>query len=211
MTVINLLDKSKLRALESRCNSKEMAEHVMSFLTLTTLQRLPAFANDHFLHNFQDHLGTFRVLLDECRQIPNIFLPYALTETKTETDSEYEYEMETETETETEELYECDTASVRVHVVLERPTDVAWKVSLSHWSWEVTEPLHDLGNHNMTACSEDVRRGVSRACRVPCMVEMPTTPTQWLNFIRLWVFGQPLKRPLKQTKLHDFFMATKAS
>ena len=76
MTVINLIDKSKLHALECRCNNlKDMAEHVMSFLTVTTLQHLPAFANDLFTNSFRDHLGKmhYRLVLDECRQIPHIF------------------------------------------------------------------------------------------------------------------------------------------
>ena len=196
MALINLVDKSKLRALEARCNSKELAEHVLSFLTITTMQQLPDFANSHFLRT--TFLRTFHwVFLDECRHIPNAFLSFDLDEWETgETES-----MENEAI--------GDTTSIRVQVVLEGLT-VAWKVSPSGWNWECTEPLYDPMNRNMTECLEDTRIEVSRARRVPCMVEMPTKPAQWRNFIRLWVFGPPQTRPPKQTKLQDY-MATSRS
>ena len=211
MALINLVDKSKLRALEARCNSKELAEHVCSFLTLTTMQRLPGFANGHFLHTFEycEHLpwDRFTVLLDECRPIPNAFLSFDLDEWETESMES----MDSSESTESEAI--GDTTNIRVQVVLERPWHpselvVAWKVSPSGWNCECTEPLYDPMNRNMTKCLEDTRIEVSRARRVPCMVEMPTTPAQWLNFIRLWVFGPPQTRPLKQTELQDYFMAT---
>ena len=207
MALINLVDKSKLRALEARCNSKELAEHVLSFLTITTMQQLPDFANSHFLRTFEyyEHLSWdgFIVLLDECRHIPNAILSFDLDEW--ETDS-----MESMESSESMERTESDTTSIRVQVVLEGLT-VAWKVSLSGWNWECTEPLYDTLNENMTTCLEDTRIEVSRARRVPCMVEMPTTPAQWRNFIRLWVFGPPQTRPPKQTKLQNYFMATSRS
>ena len=124
MTVINLIDKSKLRALERRCNSKEIAEHVMSFLTVTTLQHLPAFANDLFTHSFQDHLGykRFRVALGECQQIPPIFILQSdekeiETETKTECESDTTNDSECESDT-TNDYDAIEARSVRVKVVL---------------------------------------------------------------------------------------------
>jgi len=87
MALITLVDKSKLRALEDRCNSKELAEHVLSVLTITTMQQLPDFANSHFLRTFEyyEHLSWdgFIVLLDECRHIPNAFLSFDLDEWET--------------------------------------------------------------------------------------------------------------------------------
>ena len=96
MTVINLIDKSKLRALERRCNTKEMAENVMSFLTVTTLRRLPASAHGLFRHSIRTHyngdedlMSTGQVALDKCQQIPLAFIPQP---------NEKNIESETETE-----------------------------------------------------------------------------------------------------------------
>ncbi len=159
----------------------------------------------------------FRLALDEWRQTPPIFTLQSnekdiAMETKTECESDTTNDSECESDTTNGYDAKKSARSVRVKVVLLQsrwwPMDVSWEVSNGHW--RSTEPLNDPGNHNMEACLEDTRREVSRARRAPCMVELPTTPAQWRNFIRLWVFGQPPRRPLKQTKMHENFMATNA-
>ena len=112
MTVINLIDKSKLRALERRCNSKEMAEHVMSFLTVTTLRRLPAFAHDLFRHSIRTHyngdedlMSTGQVALDKCQQIPLAFIPQP-NEKKLESETETECDRDTTNDSDAKEKTE---------------------------------------------------------------------------------------------------------
>ena len=93
--------------------------------------------------------------------------------------------------------------SVRVKVALWRSRHVAYEGSQGCKGRMYSN--FDDGNHNMFLHLERVRCNVSRACRTPCVVELPTTPAQWRNFIQQWVFGQPpIRRPLKQTKMHDF-------
>ena len=109
MTVINLIDKSKPRALERRCNSKEIAEHVMSFLTVTTLQHLPAFARDLFRHSIrtryngdEDLMSTGQVVaLDKCQQIPLAFIPQP-NEKKIESETETECDRDTTNDSDAE-------------------------------------------------------------------------------------------------------------